>query len=246
MTALAPSSMRRFPSIEPTGAGVTLSALHPAHRSGRSMFPSRVFDPDELPRLLKSGHNSRKIGKEVAKGQRRGWPILTLTLEERATCPRTCQAWSFCMGNNMQAAERIVAGPDLEARLWSELEALQAARPAGFMVRLHVLGDFYSEAYVRLWLEALAVFPALHVFGFTARNPETDPIGQAVHAIASRAWDRFAVRFSGAEGPVMAARIADGDDAEAIVCPAQMGKAAGCAECALCWHSDRSIAFRRH
>jgi hypothetical protein len=141
---VAASSLRRFGTVAPTGAGVAISPLHPAHRSGRTIFTSRVFDPDEVQRVLKDGHQSRKIGRVVQKGHRRGWPIYTLTLEERATCPRTCSAWSFCYGNNMQAAERIVAGPDMEAALWSELAALQAAHPAGYLVRLHVLGDFYS------------------------------------------------------------------------------------------------------
>jgi hypothetical protein len=135
-----------------------------------------VFDPDEVGRVLKDGHQSRKIGKAVTKGPRRGWPIFTLTLEERATCPRTCKAWGFCYGNNMQAAERIVAGERLEAALGLELLALQRQHPGGFMVRLHVLGDFYSEDYVRFWTSALDRFPALHVFGFTARLPGT-PIG---------------------------------------------------------------------
>jgi hypothetical protein len=40
-------ALRRFEQLA-SGAGVTLSALHPAHRSGRTIFPSRVFDPDEV------------------------------------------------------------------------------------------------------------------------------------------------------------------------------------------------------
>jgi hypothetical protein len=59
------------------------------------MFPSRVFDPDEVQRVLKDGHQSRKIGKFVTKGKMRGFPIFTLTLEERATCPRSCLAWAL-------------------------------------------------------------------------------------------------------------------------------------------------------
>jgi hypothetical protein len=239
------TALRRFDTAHPTGGGVTISALHPAHRSGRSIFPSRVFDPDEVGCVLKSGFQSRKIGKIVQKGPRRGWPIFTLTLEERATCPRTCEAWGFCYGNNMQAADRIVAGADLEAALWRELQQLQAVHPAGFMVRLHVLGDFYSEAYVGMWRRALDSFPALHVFGFTARPPHSDPIGRALLALVSTQWDRFAVRFSGAEGGIWAARIGE-DDRDAISCPAQSGAADCCATCMLCIYSQRSIAFRRH
>jgi hypothetical protein len=237
-------ALRRFGSVDPSGAGVALSALHPAHRSGRTLFPSRVFDPDEVRRVLKDGHQSRKIGKTAMKGLRRGWPIFTLTLEERATCPRTCLAWAICYGNNMQAAERIVAGPALERQLWDELAALQDGHPRGFMIRLHILGDFYSSDYVALWKRALAAFPALHVFGFTARDQEADPIGRAVLALAMADWDRFAIRFSGAAGGRWASRI--GGDPDAIACPAQTGKTECCATCAMCWQSDRSISFIAH
>lgn len=242
---VAASSLRRHPSVHPTGNGITLSAMHPAHRTGRTMFPSRVYDPDEVARVLKDGHQSRKIGKIVQKGRLRGAPIFTLTLEERATCPRTCSAWSFCFGNGMQAAERIVAGADLEAALWRELGELDRAHPGGFLVRLHVLGDFYSLDYVALWERALASFPALNVFGYTARLPDT-PIGAALWALAGGNWPRFAVRFSGMRGATMAAQIAPDADPMAITCPAQLGLTDCCATCALCWQSDRSIAFRRH
>lgn len=237
------SSLRRHPSVKPDGHGVVIGALHPAYRSGRTIFPSRVFDPSEVRRVLKTGHQNRKIGREVRKGPRRGWPIYMLTLEERATCPRSCQAWGFCYGNQSQASERIVAGAELEAALWSELAELQRRHPTGFMVRLHILGDFYSCAYVEMWERALAAFPALHVFGFTARDPAGE-IGQAVLAITGHQWERFAIRFSGMPGPIMAARL--GDDPDAVTCPAQLEKTDCCATCALCWQSDRSIAFRRH
>lgn len=232
-------------------AGVVLSALHPAHRSGRSIFPSRVFDPDEVQRVLKDGHQSRKIGKTVTKGPRRGWPIFTLTLEERATCPRTCAAWSFCYGNSMQAAERIVAGPALEVALLQEIAILQSKHPRGFMVMLHVLGDFYSEEYVWLWRQALIGFPALHVFGFTARLPGT-PIGDMLWALTEENWDRFAIRFSGLDSPLKAS-VLQGDSGQntpdsvkSIPCPAQTGKTECCASCGICWHSTRSISFARH
>jgi hypothetical protein len=224
---------------------VVLGALDPAYRYGRTIFPTRVFDPDEVQRVLKDGHQSRKIGKFVTKGARRGWPLFTLTLEERATCPRTCLAWSYCYGNNMQAAERITAGSALDEALWNELLALQFAHPKGFMVRLHVLGDFYSLAYVKLWKRALAAFPALHVFGFTARIPGTE-IGDALLEMVTEQWDRFAVRFSGMDGATLGSQLMPDAHPQAIPCPAQTDATDCCATCALCWNSKRSIAFERH
>lgn len=243
---VASSTLRRFGSIEPSGRGVTLSSLDPANRYGRTLFSSRVYDPDEVDRVFKTGHQSRKIGKTVMKGRRKGWPIFTLTLEERATCPRTCEAWSFCYGNNMQAAERITAGEDLELALWAELEVLQQLHPSGFLIRLHVLGDFYSAAYVDMWRQALIGFPALHVFGFTARLPGTE-IGDALLPLIMDQWDRFAVRFSGGDMDRKTAEIQGSrPDSQSVACPAQSGATDCCATCSLCWASDVSISFGRH
>jgi hypothetical protein len=224
---------------------VMLGALDPAYRTGRSIFPSRVFDPDEVQRVLKDGHQSRKIGKFVTKGPRRGWPLFTLTLEERATCPRNCKAWAFCYGNNMQAAERLTAGPALEEALWNELLALQFAHPSGFMVRLHVLGDFYSLDYVRFWTRALSAFPALHVFGFTAHDPASE-IGAALFDLVNSNFDRFSLRFSGLNSPLYGSQLQPDVHPDAIACPAQADATDCCGTCGLCWHSRRSISFARH
>jgi hypothetical protein len=244
---VAASTLRRHGTSHGRGrmGQITLGALDPAYRYGRSIFSSRVFDPDEVQRVLKDGHQSRKIGKFVIKGPRRGWPLFTLTLEERATCPRNCKAWAFCYGNNMQAAERIVAGAELEAALWSELTALQSAHPGGFMVRLHVLGDFYSLEYVRFWTAALDAFPALHIFGFTAHDP-TSEIGAYLLQVCTAHWDRFAVRFSGMDGADLGSQLIPDHHARAIPCPAQSRDDMTCGSCGLCWHSRRSIAFARH
>lgn len=243
---VAASVLRRHGSVKPRGSRVVLSALDPAFRSGRSIFPSRVFDPHEVQRVLKDGHQSRKIGKFVTKGPRRGWPLFTLTLEERATCPRSCKAFAFCYGNSMQAAERITAGPALEEAVWNELLALQFAHPKGFMVRLHILGDFYSLAYVKLWERALKAFPALHVFGFTAHQPNSE-IGAALWALSEAQWARFAIRHSGMLSNQKAS-ILQGDEGtiRPIPCPAQTDATDCCATCGLCWHSQRSISFARH
>lgn len=241
------STLRRFGTTQPKGRGIVIPAYHPASKAGSTLFPSRVYDPSEVARVLKDGHQSRKIGKIVMKGHRKGWPIFTLTLEERASCPRSCSAWSICYGNNMQAAERIVHGDALIERLAVELAALQARHPGGFLVRLHVLGDFWSTDYVDAWSDWLAEFPALAVFGFTAHAPASD-VGRRVNRTFHLHPGRWHVRFSGAPHEDMAARVvvAGEEDPDAIMCPAQTGATDCCATCALCWQSLRSIAFRPH
>ncbi len=254
----APGSQRRFSAPRHASSGETargsgrteivLPAYHPAARGARSIFPSRVFAPDELPRLLKSGLQSRKIGKVVTKGKRRGWPIYTLTLEERASCPRGCREWHACYGNHMHAAERIEHGPAMLEPLAQELCELARQHRNGFLVRLHVLGDFWSEDYVDFWSGMLRALPMLAVFGFTAHAPSS-PIGRKLSLMAlDHGWARAAIRFSGAPHALRASRVlGPGEtDTDAIVCPAQTGGTDCCATCALCWHSERSIAFKRH
>lgn len=247
----APSTMRRFQDHTPPFVAVKrLDAGHPAARDGHTLYRARVVSAAAQERLLKSGHNSRKIGRLVTKGAWRGLPIWTLTLEERATCPRDCAHWLTCFGNKMNWARRIAHGPALEARLADEVAQLAREHPGGFVVRLHVLGDFYSVAYVELWARLLDRHPGLHIFGYTARDPFGDPIGRRLEALSRTRWDRFAMRFSNrwmAERSALTLFQPGGVPArQGIVCPAQTGRAACCATCALCWGSRRNIFFMVH
>jgi hypothetical protein len=239
-------ALRRFTTPKPKGARITLPAEHPASAEGRTLFPSRVMHASVLARVLKSGANASKIGKVVMKGKWKGFPIHTLTLEERATCPRTCQQWASCYGNNMHLAQRIVADRTFEAHLWDELAAIEHENPKGFVVRLHVLGDFRDADYVRLWQRALDAFPALHVFGYTAHEPESE-VGALLLQMSLGGWERWAVRFSGAGFHSMGSEVVDSaEETKHLICPAQLGKTDCCATCALCWQSDRTITFLRH
>lgn len=246
--------MRRFQAhYEPLKRFVQLAAGHPAAAEGRTLFPNRVTSAAAAKALLVGGHSNRKMGGWVEKGRWAGMPIFTLTLEERATCPRSCDHWHDCMGNSMQWPPRHQAGPELEERLEGELGQLQARYPTGFVVRLHVLGDFYGRAYVERWLGWLARFPALRIFGYTARLPST-PIGAALRDASDRLWVRFAIRLSnGGVEERGAATIYRRPEAprvaEGIVCPAQFGPKADsicCGTCGLCWGTRDNIAFVLH
>lgn len=238
---------RRHLSYEAKGVSrVVLQPHHPASREGSTIFPGSVIPAGELVRLLKSGDNSRKTGGMVTKGRYRGLPIYTLTLEERETCPRTCEQWSSCYGNGMHWAQRIADDGTLIRRLWAELAVLNAEHKQGYLVRLHVLGDFYSVDYVNLWRQAMQDFPKLVVFGFTARQPP-DPIGVAVAELTGDFYDRFRIRFSGLrmeqDGAIVVDRL---EDAIGILCPAERDQARCCGSCGLCWHTNKTISFLRH
>ncbi|WP_299671706.1 hypothetical protein [uncultured Roseobacter sp.] len=218
------------------------------------VFKDRVFQVDGNETVLKDGCNNSKIGGDVLVGRLKGAHIVTLTLPERTTCPSSCKMWRGCYGNSMHYARRWAPGPELERQIESEIKALCASYEL-VLVRLHILGDFYSVGYVNLWAGLHKEHPGLHVFGFTAW-PEDSRIGQAVANLRCEYPDRFMVRVSGRTGtwgsftlpfPTEAKTIGD-----AIVCPEQLDGMKGspdgrhCGNCGICWSTDRPIAFVEH
>lgn len=215
----------------------------------RTIYPSTVIGADEAVNLLVSGINHWKLGSRIKKGKWRGYPIFALTLQERATCPTSCRHFRSCFGNSMNFAKRVRHGPELEARLVNDVAQLQARYPRGFALRIHVLGDFYSIRYVRLWEQLLDAYPALHVFGFSARHDRQDPIAVALIKLVMKRWDRFAIRFSNApvdECSTVTVEHPGQVPSDAVLCPQQTGKTENCASCAFCWQSKRRLALLQH
>lgn len=244
----------RWPARALRGRSASMPAFdHPALATGRTLYPHTVRPADAGDRwALKSGSNNWKIGAQVLKGKWKYFPVFTLTLEERRTCPTTCHHWRSCFGNHMHLADRVQAGPALEWRLQLEAALLEMQFPTGFAVRLHVLGDFYSVQYVELWRTLLERHPALRVFGFSARWDVTnDPIAAALVALTETQWDRFALRFSNAPLPSATPATISVEHPfqvppDAILCPQEIGKTESCSTCGLCWQSKRRIAFLQH
>lgn len=227
---------------------LSLAADHPAVVEGRMRFAQSANEHKRhQARVLVSGFNSRKIGKMVTKGSLAGMPIYTLTLDERATCERSCEMWRSCMGNRMPWSLRWPATPETFVRIRDELQVLSVVHRDGFLVRLHILGDFPSVEYVELWEKWLADFPMLRVYGYTRRVGE---IGAAVASLARRKWDRFAIRSSfGALRNLPSTVVVDRGAAlpDGIVCPAQTHKTAACSSCGLCWDQpSKTIIFLEH
>ena len=252
MSAIPPK--RRFEkhfASDPARVG-GLAVDHEAIVEGRTIFPSTVVDPRDAPRLLVSGANQRKIGDRVTKGRWSGMPIYTLTLEERASCPTSCFHWRSCYGNGMPWSRRHKHGSALEGLLAIELANKQRQHPQGFVVRLHILGDFYSVKYAKLWLDWLKQFSALRVFGYTA-NSRASKIGAVIELMNWVMPNRCLIRFSVAE-PSGEAREATTIFRkpkghlvpEGLMCPAQTRDEMTCGSCALCWAADKTIVFAAH
>lgn len=80
------------------GRPFTMPAVdNAAFSEARTIFPTTVVDVAGLNNVLVSGVNSKKIGGMITKGPAKGFPIYTLTLEERATCPTSCRHWRSCV-----------------------------------------------------------------------------------------------------------------------------------------------------
>lgn len=229
------------------GRSRSISLDDPAVINARSVAPITVRKADK--NVLKPGGNQRKLGYRITKGKWKGFPIYSLTLEERATCPKTCEQWLSCYGNAMGRAVRYRDGKALELEIRSEITALSAKHWRGFVVRLHILGDFYSVPYVVMWSDLLLKHPQLHIFGYTHWQRGTE-IGDAVAKLRDAWWTRFAVRTSDApDGPRTTVIDHPSEAGETVVCPAQTGIGRQCSSCALCWApaaKDKVIAFLRH
>ena len=218
-----------------------------------------MFSALDRKQVLIDGINNAKTGGRVVKGPWAGMPIRILSLEERATCPTSCAVWAACYGNGMPFASRYRYDGALMAALDRELRQHAIARRSrrGFVVRLHVLGDFPDLPYVQQWEAWMDEIPALHVWGYTA-HAESSPIGSAIGEM-NRIWpDRWAVRFSVApseeHSPMQSTVIWNKPIGRTVVddtlsCPQELGSTDTCGSCGLCWSTearDLRIAFMGH
>jgi hypothetical protein len=218
--------------------------------SGHTKFPTRVLPPSAMKSLLVSGHSNVKIGRDVRKGKLRGYWIFTLSLEERATCPRSCAHWSDCYGNNMPFAKRVDhTAADFLSWLEADLVRELATRGRrGVLVRLHALGDFYAPEYVSFWDRMLREHKNLALYGYTARMADT-PIGTLLHELNQAYGHRCMIRFSdGGYREMSTVGIVEESACPpgAFVCPEQTGKTLGCGTCGACWGTTKNVAFLAH
>lgn len=227
-------------------------------QEARTKFGKSVKAPTELSNLLVSGHSNAKIGRDVRKGHLRGYWIYTLSLEERKTCPITCQHWQSCYGNNMPFAQRVDHThpeflPMLEAQVAKLCQTQRRGadnkmHDTGILVRLHALGDFYSLDYVDFWDRMLFEHKNLAIYGYTAYSPFSI-LGWAIKRMNREFGERCMVRFSNGQVREMATVSIGSEEScpkDAFICPEQTGKTAACATCGACWATKKNVAFLEH
>ena len=149
----------------------------------------------------------------------------------------------------MPFAHRLEHGKELERRLIREVkEKCQKAADKGrkVLVRLHVLGDFYSADYVKLWRRLLVLHQNLNVWGYTHVTPSDNlAIYHELQINRNGFPERWAVRWSDTGGKFSA--NSEELASNGIVCPEQEGKTAACTTCSLCWDApEKNIIFKKH
>jgi len=200
--------------------------------------------------MLKRGKQNKKLGDKVTVKMWKGMTMYSLSLEERATCPSDCEQWDNCYGDNMPFAHRFDHNDhNFIGYLEMQLAELNDKHPDGFVVRLHVLGDFYDGKYIVQWQLWLHQFENLRVFGYTHHTADSQ-LGNMINNVNRIHTDRFRVRFSDDDSTSFNASVVQ-TTAEAlarpgIVCPEQSKFTDSCATCGYCWSSDQPVIFYEH
>jgi len=153
----------------------------------------------------------------------------------------------------MPFAHRFATGDDstgwteLELRLKKEVGELMSKYPEGIVIRLHVLGDFYSVNYVHVWEGLLIDHPKLCVFGYSARELP-DPIARELIYLNYAFPDKCVIRFSRSHEYIGGHRYAATEDftGESFTCPEQTGIMPSCAACGACWIANKTVRFLSH
>jgi len=214
-------------------------------RPPQTRYPKSVKPPSN--KMLKRGKQNAKLGDKVTGKMWKGMTIYSLTLEERATCPPDCEQWDNCYGDNMPFGHRFDHTQiGFYYALERQITELNEKHSEGFVIRLHVLGDFFSRHYTRQWERWLRKFKNLRVFGYTHHRHESE-LGSML-ADMNRLWpDRWRIRFSDDLNTEFSAHVAsDTTTTGGIMCPEQAGKTASCATCGYCWSSENPVVFIEH
>ena len=210
----------------------SLSPTHQAIVNSQTMYRKNLHDAGNYKYAVIKASTNIKLGNKVTKGHLKGARIFTLTLEERATCDSECEHWLDCYGNNMPFGHRFEANDALMVSIERDLDKLDA-KGKPYLVRLHILGDFFDLQYILFWRKQLKNRELLNIYGYT-RNHPNKPLGYALKLLRKQYGERFAIRFSNYPDDPMSAQ-SEHVSTDGIECPHQLGLSESCGDCTLCW-----------
>ena len=230
-----------------------MTTLHPTHSAivnGHTMYKKNLYDATDYKHDVIKKSTNVKLGKKILKGIWKDHPMYTVTLEARATCTDECEHYLDCYDNNMPFAHRFKANQALIDKMAIELDKLDKKHPLGYVVRLHILGDFYSVAYVKWWKKQLQTRPNLKIYGYSrnhvsSKYAKVRSIAKEIVKVRLQFADRFKIRFSNLPSDTLSAN-SEHVSTQGFTCPQQTGKTASCGTCGLCWTSTKPVIFLDH
>jgi hypothetical protein len=229
---------------------------------GHTVYTANVvnFAVGDREPLKPAKDNGKLHSNVVVRGQFAGYHMYSLTLEERATCSPKCGQLKTCYGNNMPFAKRYNVTPELLAAVDAQLAKL-TRKGRRILLRLHILGDFFSVEYINFWRSMLIKYPTVSAFGYT-HWPIITQQGREVERLVKAMPGRFNIKYSADHAKqfplldlyTLGGTIVVKDWVDApkgwIKCPAQMaadrGIALGCAECGIACATTSNVAFVEH
>lgn len=199
--------------------------------------------------------NNSKLGKGVATTY-----LPVGTVEDGGSCPKSCPfLGNGCYAQkgrvNIHVQKTAGCNPMDEAKLISEAEP-----KAGQMLRIHVSGDFVSNAHLKAVDQAVAKWQAKgggQAWAYTHNWRELNPknakhfsLIASVHSVE----DGVEAKAAGYKSFALAvqkhsSRMAWKHDDEVVVpCPQQTTEGVTCKDCRLCTHKNGvvNVAFAKH
>lgn len=182
---------------------------------------------NKLLRLHKAEFGKLHLAPTASRGRRQ---VYSFDLLSGHTCPGANECLSKAMERD-DGSRYIQDGPDIKFRCFSasqeaRLEDVYAKRKRNFdavrgltmpemvdaiagdlptdagIVRIHVAGDFFSEAYMMAWIQVAKLHPSTHFYAYTkslriwARLRDRFPPNLAITASRGGRYDRIIDRFN--------------------------------------------------
>lgn len=197
--------------------------------------------------------NNSKLGKGVSTTY-----LPVGTVENGGTCPATCPFLGngcYAQKGNVNMHQRSTAG----CNPVDEADAIAKMEPKpGDMLRLHVSGDFVSNAHLKAvdkacgeWIAKGGDKPWAYTHNWRHLNPENAKhfsLMASVHSLEeadqakAKGWKCFALAVPNFDGP----KAFSVGEHKVVPCPNQTQEAKTCKDCKLCTTGKVNVAFAKH